>query len=118
MNVMRLSGMELEKEKPNTSEDFFNRSEAVYGDGGREKTFQLLYVRYFEDMLAAKLGWDKDAVLEASGRTYGIKDIAALAVLMADEGNKNKRKAYINDFDEFAKLFTDDNVNKIKSFIG
>ncbi|MFC0188407.1 hypothetical protein ACFFJY_08930 [Fictibacillus aquaticus] len=115
---MRLSGMELEKEKPNTSEDFFNRSEAVYDDGGKEKTFQLLYVRYFEDLLAAKLGWDKDAVLVASERKYAVKDIAALAALTADEGNKNKRKAYINDFDEFAKLFSDVNVNKIKSFIG
>jgi hypothetical protein len=114
---MRLSGIELEKEKPNTSEDFFNRSEAVYRDSGKEKSFQLLYVRFFEDQLAERLEWDKNAVMEVSGRTYAMKDIAALAALTADDQNKNKRKAYINDFDEFAKLFSDVNVNKFKSFL-
>ncbi len=49
MLLKKCEGYELEKEKSNTSEDFFNRSEVVYVENGKEKTLHVLYVRYFDE---------------------------------------------------------------------
>lgn len=44
-------GYELEKEKFNILEDFFNRFEVIYILNGKEKIFLVLYVWYFEEVL-------------------------------------------------------------------
>ena len=44
-------GYELEKESSKSFEDYFNRSELIYEEDGREKVFRVLYLRYFEEKL-------------------------------------------------------------------
>lgn len=39
MLINQSGGYELEKEKSNTSEDFFNRSEVTFVDEGEEKPY-------------------------------------------------------------------------------
>lgn len=47
MNICRLHGEELQKSQSNTFEDYFNRSEVTYRDGGEERTLSVLYLRHF-----------------------------------------------------------------------
>ena len=51
-------GYELEKEKPNTSEDFFNRSEVTYILNGKEKTFRFytfdILKKFYKKLLLLK----------------------------------------------------------------
>ncbi|MFC7371191.1 hypothetical protein ACFQPF_05840 [Fictibacillus iocasae] len=115
MKVLQITGVELVKEKPNTSEDFFNRSTVIYTEGGREIAFELLYVRFFEEQFAQQAGWNKDAVLTVENQAYSMKEIAALAAILSDESLRKKRKAYINDFVMFSSFFQDENVIEVKN---
>jgi hypothetical protein len=101
--IHHIEGKELEKEKPNTSEDFFNRSEASYDLNGEKHTFHLLYVRFFEEKLEDEL--TKDDFWKSYLQTYKIRDLAALAALGKNEDYQKRKRVYINDFDEFRNLF-------------
>ncbi|WP_137789003.1 hypothetical protein [Bacillus sp. E(2018)] len=103
MLIQLIYGIELEKEKPNTSEDFFNRSEVMYELGGKTQTFHLLYVRYFEEKLQEELiqhDFWKDYL-----NTYKIREIVALVALTSNDSYLKRKRIYINDYDEFRDLF-------------
>lgn len=103
MFIQHIDGIELEKEKPNTSEDFFNRSEATFDISGITHTFHLLYVRYFEEKLQEELThqdfWKNHL------NTFKIREIAALAALSSNSAFLKRKRVYINDYEEFKNLF-------------
>jgi hypothetical protein len=103
MFIQHIDGIELEKEKPNTSEDFFNRSEATFDLSGNTHTFHLLYVRYFEEKLQEELThqdfWKNHL------NTFKIREIAALAALSSNSAFLKRKRVYINDYEEFKNLF-------------
>lgn len=58
MIIIGYAGYELEKAKPNTSEDFFNRSEVTYILNNKERTF-LFYMfdilkKFYKELLFLK----------------------------------------------------------------
>jgi hypothetical protein len=113
--IHHIDGIELEKEKPNTSEDFFNRSEAVYELNGERYTFHLLYVRYFEEKLQDELTqhtfWK-----ELLGQ-YKIREVAALAALSKNKSYTKRKRVYINDYDDFRCLFVDPDVREMTGLL-
>lgn len=68
MNICRLHGEELQKSQSNTFEDYFNRSEVTYRDGGEERTLSVLYLRHFETALLELLPYEGDPPFAVNGR--------------------------------------------------
>lgn len=115
MLIQHIDGIELEKEKPNTSEDFFNRSEATYESNGITQTFHLLYVRYFEEKLQEEL--TKHDFWKDYLDTYKIREIAALVALTSDDAYLKRKRSYINNYEEFQNLFLNPNKDVLRSHL-
>jgi hypothetical protein len=98
-------GYELEKEKPNTSEDFFNQSEVVYVANGKEKTFQVLYIRYFDEKISEFTPYSGDPIFQVGSRDVTFKDIVALACLMKNPEFQQRKRLYINNMKELVSYF-------------
>lgn len=113
MLVKHCNGYELEKEKPNTSEDFFNRSEIVFEEDGQEKTFHVLYVRFFDESMKEFTPFENDPAFKAGSREVEFKDIVALACLLKNPGFRHRKRIYINSKAEFASYFQDLDFNKL-----
>ncbi|WP_053363999.1 hypothetical protein [Bacillus sp. FJAT-27251] len=105
MFIKQCSGYELEKEKSNTSEDFFNRSEVTFVEDGTEKTLHVLYVRYFDELISKFTPFEKDPVFSGGSREVTFKEIVALACLLKNPGNRHRKRVYINSEKEFAGVF-------------
>ena len=103
MFIKKCCGYELHKEKPNTSEDYFNRSEVVYVEEGEEKILQVLYLRYFDEKLNEFTPYNQDPIFEE----VTFKDIVALACLMKNPRFRHRKHIYINTISEFMSYFQD-----------
>lgn len=110
-------GYELEKEKPNTSEDFFNRSEVVYEENGQTNTLHVLYVRFFEESLGEYTPFSQDPIVNTSEFSVTLKEVVALICLLQDDQNKNRKRVYINTQAQFAALFKDVDWARIKDIM-
>ncbi|MBY6035640.1 hypothetical protein KUV80_03210 [Fictibacillus nanhaiensis] len=115
MLIRHIIGVELEKEKPNTSEDFFNRSETVYEVNGEDHIFHLLYVRYFEEKLEEEL--TQHTFWKSYLKRYKIREIASLAALCKNKSYQNRKRVYINQFEDFRSLFIDTDKESFQSFL-
>ncbi|WP_394579755.1 hypothetical protein LG291_18000 [Cytobacillus firmus] len=115
MLIKHCRGYELEKEKPNTSEDFFNRSEIVFGEDGQEKTFHVLYVRFFDESMNEFTPYDQNPVFKAGSREVQFKDIVALSCLLKNPGFRHRKRIYLNTKADFASYFQDLDFSKLPS---
>lgn len=113
MFIKHCSGYELEKEKSNTSEDFFNRSQVTYITEGEEKTLYVLYLRYFDEMVSTFTPFEQDPIYKAGTRDIYLKDIIALACLLKNPELRNRKRVYINSEKEFATVLQGLDYNKI-----
>ncbi|MDQ6599517.1 hypothetical protein E2K98_15995 [Bacillus salipaludis] len=109
MLINQCSGYELEKEKSNTSEDFFNRSEVTFEDEGEEKTLHVLYLRYFDEMFNEFTPYLQDPIFDE----VEFKDIVALVCLIKNPGLRHRKRVYINSKHEFAAYFQEIDFNKL-----
>ncbi|MED4017238.1 hypothetical protein ACWE42_12890 [Sutcliffiella cohnii] len=119
MIIKECRGFELEKAKPNTSEDFFNQSEITFIENGTEKKFNVLYVRYFEESFSQilSLGYENNPLFKVGDREVEIKDIVALICLIKNPSFKERKRLYINTKEDFASYFEQVNVQKLKEVI-
>jgi hypothetical protein len=115
MLIKECKGYELEKEKSNTSEDFFNRSEITFEDNGQDKTFHVLYVRYFEELVNEFTPFASNPLFKAGSRDVELKDITALVCLIKNPEFRHRKRVYINSKNEFASYFQDVDFSKIES---
>jgi len=115
MLIKECKGYELEKEKSNTSEDFFNRSEITFEDNGQDKTLHVLYVRYFEELANEFTPFASNPLFKAGSRDVELKDIAALVCLIKNPEFRHRKRVYINSKNEFASYFQDIDFSKIES---
>ncbi|MDM5338810.1 hypothetical protein QUF84_16475 [Fictibacillus enclensis] len=110
LKIRSFAGYELQKEKSNSPEDLFNRSEVKYTHQGKDRSFELLYVRFLEEQLPDLT----EQLTMENGEQLAVKDIAALACLMQADGYLERRKVYINNQDQFSILFQNLDWNKVK----
>ena len=113
MLIKECNGYELEKEKSNTSEDFFNRSEVTFEEEGQEKTVHVLYVRYFDTLFSEFTPFETNPVFHAGGREVYFKDIVALVCLLKNPGLRHRKRIYINSQTDFASYFKGIDFSKI-----
>ncbi|NMD70265.1 hypothetical protein HHO41_08165 [Bacillus sp. DNRA2] len=113
MLVKQCKGYELEKEKPNTSEDFFNRSEVVYVDNGEEKILHVLYVRYFDEVISEFTPYTDKTLFHIDTKEVTFKDIVALVCLIKNPALSDRKRIYINRRDDFASYFAEIEFSKL-----
>jgi hypothetical protein len=106
-------GYELEKEKSNTSEDFFNRSEVTFSEDGEEKTLHVLYVRYFDEFINEFTPFKRDPIFAQAEKEISFKDIVALVCLLKNPGLRNRKRLYISSKQEFSSYFQDIDFSKL-----
>ncbi len=114
MIIKQCNGYELEKAQSNTSEDFFNRSEVVFNENGEEKTFHLLYVRYFDELLPEVTPFKQEPLFVIQERNIYFKDIVALVCLLSNPSYRTRKRVYINSQEEFLSYFKTFNYQVIQ----
>ncbi|MEH7441756.1 hypothetical protein V7201_05390 [Bacillus sp. JJ1122] len=117
MLIKQCVGYELEKEKSNTSEDFFNRSEVTFVEDGKEKTLHVLYVRYFDELIGSITPFEADPPFKAGSSEVYLRDLVALAALLKNPGYRHRKRVYINVQREFADIFNGLDFNKLPEII-
>jgi hypothetical protein len=113
MIIKDCKGYELEKEKPNTSEDYFNRSEVTYVEDGVEKNLHVLYVRYYEENFNQFTPFEQNPVFNQNGNEIFIKDLVALICLLKNPGLRHRKRVYINTVRDFTSYFQDIDMDKV-----
>jgi hypothetical protein len=113
LQIIECKGYELEKEKPNTPQDFFNRSEITYLEDGIEKCLHVLYVRYFDQVFQEFTPYHQDPIFGVGESSVNFRDIVALVCLMKDPKLKSQKRIYLNSKHEFASYFEGINFNKL-----
>ena len=113
MLIKQCVGYELEKEKSNTSEDFFNRSEVTFVEDGKEKTLHVLYVRYFDELIGSITPFEADPIFKSGSREVYLRDLVAIAALLKNPGYRHRKRVYINVKKEFADIFNGLEFNKL-----
>lgn len=104
MEILSCIGYELEKEKPNSPEEFFNRSTVTYRQNGQLKEFQVIYIRYFEEVLFKQEEEDLSSVKELL-TDYPVKDVFALLCLLQNSRFLERKRVYINSESLFLTMF-------------
>lgn len=116
MKITRIKGYELEKAQSNTSEDFFNRSEVTFSEDGEERTFHVLYIRYFDETFPEflNIGVEGDPIFKVGDKEIQFKDLVALTLLIKNPSFRNRKRIYINTREDFASYFEGVHIQKLK----
>ena len=115
MNILKCIGYELEKEKSNSPEDYFTRSSVTYKQNGKIKEFQIIYIRYFEEVL---LGQEEVMVrVEELLTDYTLKDIVALLFLLQNPSYQERKRVYINSETVFMQVFENSSFVQVKEIL-
>ncbi|CAM3874031.1 hypothetical protein COJ48_00380 [Bacillus cereus] len=117
MIIIGYAGYELEKAKPNTSEDFFNRSEVTYILNDQEKTFSVLYVRYFEEVLQEITPFEGNPVYKVEEQDVYLRDIVAIACLVKNKELRVQKRLYLNEVTDFQRYFDEETVGKVQEIL-
>ncbi|MGN7193055.1 hypothetical protein ACTHS9_02665 [Bacillus mycoides] len=117
MIIIGYAGYELEKAKSNTSEDFFNRSEVTYILNNQEKTFSVLYVRYFEEILQEITPFEGNPVYKVEEQDVYLRDIVAIACLVKDKELRAQKRLYLNELTDFQRYFDEGTVVKVQEIL-
>ncbi|MES9665263.1 hypothetical protein CN941_06025 [Bacillus cereus] len=117
MIIIGYAGYELEKAKPNTSEDFFNISEVTYVLNNQEKTFSVLYVRYFEEILQEITPFEGNPVYKVEEQDVYLRDIVAIACLVNNKELRAQKRLYLNEVTDFQRYFDEGTVVKVQEIL-
>lgn len=113
MIIKDCRGYQLEKAQSNSPEDFFNQSEVTYIEDGEEKTFRVLYVRYFEEFVKEFTPYAANPLFTAGGKEIYLYDIAAIVCLLTTPDFRKRKRVYINQKREFASIFEGVNFERL-----
>ncbi|KOS28974.1 hypothetical protein ADK17_08895 [Bacillus anthracis] len=117
MIIIGYAGYELEKAKPNTSEDFFNRSEVTYILNNKERTFSVLYVRYFEEVLQGITLFEGITVCQVEEEDLHLRDIVAICCLLKENELRTQKRLYLNNIEEFQQYFDKETLLKVQEIL-
>ncbi|HEU5138964.1 MAG TPA: hypothetical protein VFT51_03250 [Bacillales bacterium] len=115
MLIKKCEGVELEKSSPTSPEDAFNRSIVTFEAEGKERTFHLLYLRFFEDHLVEFLPFQQDPLFKVGDREVTIKDVAALAALIHNPSYLQRKRVYINEPEPFIAFYQNLHFDEIRN---
>ncbi|MGE7779852.1 hypothetical protein ACQKL0_07805 [Peribacillus sp. NPDC097264] len=114
MRIVACNGYALEKEKSNSPEEFFNRSTVKYIQAGEEKVLNVLYLRYFDEMIARWTPYPQNPVFKSLNRDIYMADIIALICLIKEPSLSSRKRIYINSEKELASYLLNINFPKLE----
>jgi len=117
MLIKEIKGYELEKAQPNTSEDFFNRSEVTFSENGTEKTLNLLYLRYFDEIFNEFVPFENDPLFSIGEKPIYFKDVIGLIWMLKNPELKNRKSVYINDKNELIEFCKEVDYQKLPEIV-
>lgn len=117
MLIKQCSGFELEKTLKNTFEDFYNQSEVTFVENGEEKTFRVLYLRYFDEQISSFTPFDEDPIFTIQSKEVYFRDIVALACLLTNPGYRHRKRVFINELREFEQHFKGLQFNRLQEIM-
>lgn len=106
MKIYHCQGWEFEKSLPNSPEDLFNGSEAVYDDAGRQKKLTVTYVRYFDTYV------QENHIYDPEKTSVPFYHLVALLILLKNGGKVNASRLYYNDTNQFLEAFNPEDIPK------
>ncbi|HET7521823.1 MAG TPA: hypothetical protein VFJ73_00725 [Bacillales bacterium] len=115
MVIKKCEGTELEKSSPTSPEDAFARSIVTFEVDGRERTFHLTYLRFFEDSMNEFTPFAEDPIFTAGSREVRLRDTAALAAMIQNPGYRDRKRVYLNEKARFSALFKDLDFDRLKA---
>lgn len=113
--IKECKGYQLEKAKPNTSEDFFNKSEILFEEDGKEKKLEILYVRYLDEIMNQFTPFAEEPIFQVGSREVNFRDTVALACLLKHPEYRDRKRVYINSAEEFAAVYQNLDFEKLKT---
>ncbi|PEJ53716.1 MULTISPECIES: hypothetical protein [unclassified Bacillus (in: firmicutes)] len=116
MLIYNCHGYELVKAQPNTSEDFFNRSEVEYEYNGQKIVTSVLYVRFFEEKLSEFSALETTRLFENENLSVDFCDIVALALIIKNPDYRGRKRIYINELDQFSKELQGVDFDKVVGY--
>ncbi|QKE71764.1 hypothetical protein HPK19_02650 [Arthrobacter citreus] len=116
MLIYNCHGYELVKAQPNTSEDFFNRSEVEYEYNGQKIVTSVLYVRFFEEKLSEFSALEATRLFENENLSVDFRDIVALALIIKNPDYRGRKRIYINELDQFSKELQGVDFDKVVGY--
>lgn len=114
MQIVACNGYGLEKEKPNSPEEFFNRSVVKYIKDGEEKILNVLYLRYFDEMVSRWTPYPVNPIFKSLTRDIYMADIIALLSLIKNPSLFKRKRIYINSEQELETFFLNINFQKLE----
>jgi len=115
--IYESKGYELEKAQPNTSEDFFNRSEVEYEVNGVKYKTAVLYLRYFEEKLSTFSDLKDVTLYENGEESIYFCDTVALAIVLKNPNYIGRKRIYINEITQFSKELEGVNYEQLVQYI-
>ena len=83
---------------------------------GKEKTFSVLYVRYFEEVLQEITPFEGNPVYKVEEQNIYLRDIVAICCLMKDKELRAQKRLYLNNMEEFQQYFDEERCRKYKKY--
>ncbi|WP_285766278.1 hypothetical protein [Peribacillus sp. SI8-4] len=114
MRIVACNGFGLEKEKSNSPEEFFNRSVIQYIKDEEEKSLNVLYLRYFDEMVMKWTPYPANPIFQTPKREICMADIIALVCLLKDQSLVHRKRLYINSEKELAGYFENIDFRKLE----
>lgn len=114
MHILACNGVYLEKGKPNSPEDFFNRSTVKYIKDGEEKILNVVYLRYFDERITHWTPYSENPIFKSHTRDIYMADIIALICLIKEPCLSSRKRVYINSEKVLASYFLDLNFHKLE----
>ena len=115
--IKKSYGYELEKTKSNTFEDYFNRSEVLIEENGKEHLFKVLYLRYFEENLHEFTPYQSNPIFQLDGKDIELKDMVALACLIKYPSYRTRQQVYISNKTDFARCLEGLDFDEISTIL-
>lgn len=84
---------------------------------GQEKTFSVLYVRYFEEILQEITPFEGNPVFQIEEQDIYLRDIVALVCFIKNEEFRGQKRMYINIIEDFQKYFDTETVGRVQDII-
>lgn len=108
MKILSVAGESVPPSKGGSPADTFERSLVTYEKEGQQKTVTVTYVRYFEKVLASEGIYDQEAEGVPVNRLAGL-------LYLEHHGETRENRHYINDTEDFVKLFDGFSLGQLKA---
>lgn len=83
----------------------------------KERTFSVLYVRYFEEVLLEITPFEGNPVCKVEEQDIYLRDIVAICCLVKENEHRMRKRLYLNTIEEFRQYFDEGTVVKVQEIL-